>query len=59
MKKKSSYAKLGLKALKRADAKVYEDARKNNYKIPIWENGRIVFVTQEKNPEQKHSLDSQ
>ena len=39
------YAEIGLKALKRAAAKVAEDARRNNYKIPIWENGRIIYIT--------------
>ncbi len=39
----SEYALLGLKALERAARKVAEDARKNNYKIPVWKNGRIVY----------------
>jgi len=43
MKKHSKYAILGLKALQRAADKVGEDARKNNYKIPVWKNGRIEF----------------
>lgn len=41
MNKHNRYAVLGLKALKRAAAKVAENARRNNYKIPIWKNGRI------------------
>lgn len=41
MKKTNKYAVLGLKALQRAAAKVAEDAIKNNYKIPIWRNGKI------------------
>ena len=36
MKKQNIYATLGLKALKRAAAKVAENARKNNLKIPVW-----------------------
>jgi len=47
MKKENKYAVMGLKALKRAAAKVAEDARKNNYKIPIWRNGRIEHVIPE------------
>lgn len=41
MKKHNKYAVLGLKALRRASAKVAENARKNKYKIPVWKNGRI------------------
>ncbi len=43
MKEHKKYAVLGLRALKRASAKVAENARKNNYKIPIWKNGRIEY----------------
>lgn len=43
MKKHNKYAVIGLSALKRAALKVAEDARKNNYKIPIWKNGRIEY----------------
>ena len=43
MKKHSKYAVLGLQALERAAKKVAENARKNKYKIPIWENGSIKF----------------
>lgn len=43
MKKHNKYALLGLMALERAAAKVAENARKNNYKIPVWKNGRIEY----------------
>lgn len=43
MKKHNKYAVIGLKALLRAAAKVAENARKNNYKIPIWRNGHIEY----------------
>ncbi len=43
MKEHNDYASLGLKALRRAAAKVAENARKNNYKIPVWKNGRIEY----------------
>ncbi len=41
MKEHSKYALLGLRALERAAYKVAENARKNNYTIPVWKNGRI------------------
>ena len=41
--KDTDYALLGLKALQRAAAKVAENARRNNTKIPIWKNGHIEF----------------
>lgn len=43
MKQHSNYAILGLKALERAANKVAKNARINNYKIPVWKNGRIEF----------------
>ena len=47
MKKYSKYSILGLKAIQRAAAKVAEDAKKNNYKIPVWQNGKIEFEVPE------------
>ena len=52
MKEHNKYAIIGLRALKRAAAKVAEDARKNNYKIPIWRNGKIEYEIPEIIPEQ-------
>ena len=49
----NEYATLGLKALQRAAKKVTEDARKNNYSIPIWENGRIEYVRPETSTEKR------
>ena len=43
MKKNATYASLGLNALQRAAKKVAENAQKNNIKIPVWKNGRIVY----------------
>ena len=43
MEKHNKYTLLGLKALQRAAAKVAENARKNNIKIPIWRNGHIEY----------------
>ncbi len=43
MEEHNKYATIGLRALKRAATKVAEDARKNNYKIPIWRNGKIEY----------------
>ena len=47
MKKYSKYSMLGLKAIQRAAVKVAEDAKKNNYKIPVWQNGKIEFEVPE------------
>jgi hypothetical protein len=47
MKKYNKYSMIGLKALQRAAVKVAEDAKKNNYKIPVWENGKIEFEVPE------------
>jgi len=55
MRKHNIYAELGLKALKRAAAKAAEDARKNNYKIPVWRDGRITFEIPGIITEQLHS----
>lgn len=43
MERHNKYTLLGFNALQRAAAKVSENARKNNLKIPIWRNGRIVY----------------
>ena len=51
MKEHNVYTVLGLKALQRAAAKVAENARKNNLKIPIWENGRIEYLMPDVNTE--------
>ena len=57
MKKHNKYTLLGLKALRRAASKVAEDARKNNYKIPIWKDGHIVYETPQKVTSQDVSVD--
>ena len=44
MKDKNDYTEMGLRALRRAAKKVYEDARKNNIKIPIWKNGKVEYI---------------
>lgn len=43
MNKHNKYSIIGLRALQRAATKVTENAKKNNYKIPLWENGKIVY----------------
>ena len=58
MKEHNQYALLGLRALKRAYEKVAESARKNNYKIPIWKNGRIEYVAPKITTERKAQQDS-
>ena len=58
MKKYNKYSILGLKALQRAAAKVAEDAKKNNYKIPVWQNGKIEFELPEIVTDQTGSPDT-
>ena len=58
MKKHNKYAVIGLNALKRAAIKVAEDARKNNYKIPVWKNGHIEHVIPEADAEQGNSANA-
>ncbi len=58
MKKHNNYTIMGLKALRRAALKVAEDARKNNYKIPVWKNGRIVYKVPEVATEQSAGGDA-
>ena len=58
MKEHNNYKVLGLKALQRAAAKVAENARKNNFKIPIWENGRIKYLMPDVNTEQSSAHDA-
>ncbi len=58
MKKHNKYAIIGLKALRRAAEKVAIDARQNNYKIPIWNNGRIEFKIPDIATEQDASPDA-
>lgn len=58
MKKDNKYAIIGLKALQRAAQKVADDARRNNYKIPVWINGRIVHKIPGMITEQSASVDA-
>lgn len=57
MKEHNNYTALGLKALERAAARVSENARKNNFKIPIWENGRVEYLIPEISTEQRDGED--
>ena len=52
MRESNDYAELGLKALQRAAKKVAENAKKNNYKIPIWSKGRVEYLIPEVSTEQ-------
>ena len=58
MKKYNKYSTLGLKALQRAAVKVAKEAQKNNYKIPVWQNGKIEFVVPEIVPNHTGSPDT-
>lgn len=57
MRKHNKDTLIAFKALKRAAAKVAEDARKNNYKIPIWRDGRIEYEIPEVTSEQDATAD--
>ena len=58
METHNKYAIIGLKALRRAALKVARDAKKNNYKIPIWRNGHIEFgIPEIVNKQQSNSVD--
>jgi hypothetical protein len=59
MKEYSKNAQLGLRALKRAAAKVAKDAREKNYKIPIWRDGEIVYEIPELIPEEPQETNPQ
>jgi len=54
MNEHNIYTTLGLRALQRAAARVAENARKNNLKIPIWENGRIEYLIPDIRTEQRN-----
>ena len=58
MTKHNNYTVIGFKALQRAALKVAEDARKNNYKIPVWRNGCIVYKIQKVTTEQSAEGDA-
>lgn len=55
MNKYNEYTEMGLRAMKRAAKKVYEDARINNYKIPIWKNGKVEYIDPAKENISQHS----
>ncbi len=57
MEKHNKYTVIGLKALQRAAAKVVQDARRNNYKIPIWRDGHIEYEIPEIITEQGGSVE--
>jgi len=59
MTQKNKYTVIGFKALQRAAEKVAEDARKNNYKIPVWKNGRIVYKVPGEATEQGAGADAE
>ena len=57
MKGHNNYTALGFKALKRAAIKVAENARKNNFKIPIWKNGKVEYLSHEISTEHRDGED--
>jgi len=44
MENSNDYHEMGLRSLKRAAKKVYEDAKKYNIKVPIWRNNRVEYI---------------
>ena len=58
MKKQNIYATMGIRALKRAAAKVAENTRKNNLKIPVWVNGKVEFIKPETPRKSKKKISS-
>lgn len=44
MKEKTSYSKLALDAMLRASKEAAERAAEKNLKIPVWKDGKIVFL---------------
>ena len=57
MENQNKHAMIALKALKRAAAKVAEHARRNNYKLPVWTNGKIEYRVPEITTEPNASPD--
>ena len=47
MKEHNMYTVIGFRALQRAANKVAENARENNFKIPIWQNGKVEYLMPE------------
>lgn len=57
MEKNNEYTEMGLRAMKRAAKKVYDDARKNNEKIPIWKNGKVQYINPQENMTELNNTD--
>ena len=55
MKDKNDYAEMGLRAMKRAALKAHEEARKNNLKVPIWQNNRVEYI----DPSSENKIDDE
>ena len=55
MEKNNEYTEMGLRAMRRAAKKVYDDAKKNNYKIPIWKNGKVEYIDPAKESISQHT----
>lgn len=58
MSKGEYYARLGYAALCRAALDVAEKAKRANRKLPIWENGRIVYGFPTITPQQVAAADA-
>jgi hypothetical protein len=58
MTKGEYYARLGYAALCRAALEVAEKAKKENRKLPIWQDGRIVYDFPTITPQQVAAADA-
>ncbi|MCD4652809.1 hypothetical protein K8T06_02620 [bacterium] len=59
MKKHSKQALLALKAMRRATNKVVKDALKNDLKIPVWKNQKVVYENPEIIAEQLNAAEGE
>ncbi len=57
MKEKSFYSKLAISAMYRASDIAEKIASENNLKMPLWKDGKIVYIKPQ-NPNKKMHMDS-
>jgi len=57
MKEKGFYSKLAINAMYRASDIAEKIASENNLKMPLWTDGKIVYITP-KNPNKNMHVDS-
>jgi len=57
MKEKGFYSKLAINAMYRASEIAEKIASENNLKMPLWKDGKIVYI-ESKNPNKNMHMDS-